>query len=68
LYAYETTLREYFPKEQLKDHYSAIFMITPYPKKIHSFLSIYEIAIDLDRKKEYRKAEDFRKIGPSEKI
>jgi len=63
-YAYETTNREYFPKKQLKDHYSAIYWITSDPKKIHAFLSIYELAIYLDRTEEYKKAEDFRKIGP----
>ena len=63
-YAYETTRRDYFPKEQLKDHYSIIYMISPDPKLIHAMLSILEIAIVLEEKNEHMKANDFKKILP----
>ncbi len=62
-YAYETTGWEYFPKEQLKDHYSTIYWITSNPKKIHAFLSLYELANYLYKIEEYKKADDFLKIG-----
>ena len=61
-YAYETTRRDYFPKEQLKDHYSIIYLISSDPKLIHAMLSILEIAIVLEEKNEYKKANDFKII------
>jgi hypothetical protein len=63
-YAFETTKREYFPKEQLTEHYSPIYWITSDPKKIHAFISIFELTLYLEEIKEYKKAEDFKKIGP----
>lgn len=63
-YAYETTRREYFPKENLPKHYTTIYWITSDPKKIHAFLSIFELTIYLEDIKEDKKAEDFKKIGP----
>ena len=61
-FVYETTQKEYYPRDQLNVHYPFIYMNSPDPKMIHAFLSIHEIAIGLIRKNQCRKAEGFRKI------
>lgn len=61
-YAYETTKRTYFPKKQLKDHYSTIYWITADHKKIHALLTLLELSFYLESKGEKNKAENFRKI------